>query len=197
MVFVIFLPPLLYLVGVEMLRGGNFGRNLVVIGLLAVGLVGFTVWGVAEFSDRFITATGLEGWISAGGSGFDDGCDCSYFDCQAGWAAAADRRHSGGRESAERCDGIAGARDWACDHRSRRDADVWGGIGAAGLPGGGGIGIGLLIGVAVAWMEKFIDDGPVELVVSLVVPYAAYLAGETGEGFGGAGGGGLRTLYEP
>jgi len=30
----------------------------------------------------------------------------------------------------------------------------------------------------VGWMEKFIDDGPVELVVSLVVPYAAYLAGE-------------------
>ena len=27
-------------------------------------------------------------------------------------------------------------------------------------------------------MEKFIDDGPVELVVSLVVPYVAYLAGE-------------------
>ena len=42
----------------------------------------------------------------------------------------------------------------------------------------GGLGIGLLIGVVVGWMEKFIDDGPVELVVSLVVPYAAYLAGE-------------------
>jgi CPA1 family monovalent cation:H+ antiporter len=27
-------------------------------------------------------------------------------------------------------------------------------------------------------MEQFVDDGPVELVVSLVVPYAAYLAGE-------------------
>ncbi len=34
----------------------EFRRNAVVIGLLAVGLVGFTVWGVAEFSDRFITA---------------------------------------------------------------------------------------------------------------------------------------------
>ena len=42
----------------------------------------------------------------------------------------------------------------------------------------GGLAIGLLIGVVVAWMEKFIDDGPVELVVSLVVPYAAYLAAE-------------------
>jgi monovalent cation/hydrogen antiporter len=42
----------------------------------------------------------------------------------------------------------------------------------------GGLGIGLLIGVVVGWMEKFVDDGPIELVVSLVVPYAAYLAGE-------------------
>jgi CPA1 family monovalent cation:H+ antiporter len=41
-----------------------------------------------------------------------------------------------------------------------------------------GLGIGLLIGVVVGWLERFIDDGPVELVVSLVVPYAAYLAGE-------------------
>jgi monovalent cation/hydrogen antiporter len=42
----------------------------------------------------------------------------------------------------------------------------------------GGLVVGLLIGVVVGWLEKFIDDGPVELVVSLVVPYAAYLAGE-------------------
>jgi monovalent cation/hydrogen antiporter len=35
-----------------------------------------------------------------------------------------------------------------------------------------------LIGLVMGWVEKFIDDGPVELVVSLVVPYAAYLAGE-------------------
>ena len=34
----------------------------------------------------------------------------------------------------------------------------------------GGLVIGLLIGVVVGWLEKFIDDGPVELVVSLVVP---------------------------
>jgi monovalent cation/hydrogen antiporter len=42
----------------------------------------------------------------------------------------------------------------------------------------GGIGIGLVIGIVVSWIERFIDDGPVELVVSVVVPYAAYLAGE-------------------
>jgi CPA1 family monovalent cation:H+ antiporter len=41
-----------------------------------------------------------------------------------------------------------------------------------------GIGIGLVIGIVVSWIERFVDDGPVELVVSVIVPYAAYLAGE-------------------
>src|ERR1700756_954238 len=54
-VFVIFLPPLLYASAWAM-SWREFRRNGVVIGLLAVGLVGFTVWGIAEFSDRFITA---------------------------------------------------------------------------------------------------------------------------------------------
>src|SRR5258708_23576448 len=54
-VFVIFLPPLLF-ASAWAVSWREFRRNGVVIGLLAVGLVGFTVWGVAEFSDRFITA---------------------------------------------------------------------------------------------------------------------------------------------
>src|SRR6185437_10615012 len=54
-VFVIFLPPLLYSSAWTM-SWREFRRNGAVIGLLAFGLVGFTVWGVAEFSDRFITA---------------------------------------------------------------------------------------------------------------------------------------------
>src|ERR1700729_4298537 len=48
----------------------------------------------------------------------------------------------------------------------------------------GGLGIGLLIGVVVSWMERYIDDGPVELVVTLVVPYAAYLAAERAKASG-------------
>jgi CPA1 family monovalent cation:H+ antiporter len=54
-VFVVFLPPLLYSSAWSM-SWREFCRHAMVIGLLAVGLVGFTVWGIAEFSDRFITA---------------------------------------------------------------------------------------------------------------------------------------------
>ena len=28
------------------------------------------------------------------------------------------------------------------------------------------------------WLERWVDDGPVEIALSLIVPYAAYLGGE-------------------
>lgn len=43
----------------------------------------------------------------------------------------------------------------------------------------GGAIVGLLVGLAVTWLERWVDDGPVEIALSLIVPYAAYLGGET------------------
>lgn len=42
----------------------------------------------------------------------------------------------------------------------------------------GGVVVGLVIGKIVAWIERWVDDGPVEIALSLVVPYAAYLLAE-------------------
>lgn len=42
----------------------------------------------------------------------------------------------------------------------------------------GGTLVGLSIGLIVAWLERWVDDGPVEIALSLIVPYAAYLMGE-------------------
>jgi monovalent cation/hydrogen antiporter len=41
-----------------------------------------------------------------------------------------------------------------------------------------GILVGLLIGALIHWLEHHIDDGPIEITISLMVPYAAYLAAE-------------------
>jgi monovalent cation/hydrogen antiporter len=42
----------------------------------------------------------------------------------------------------------------------------------------GGIAVGLLIGFVVHWIEHQIDDGPIEITISIMVPYATYLAAE-------------------
>lgn len=42
----------------------------------------------------------------------------------------------------------------------------------------GGVMLGLAVGFVVAAIEEFIDDGPVEIVLSVLVPYAAYVLGE-------------------
>jgi CPA1 family monovalent cation:H+ antiporter len=40
---------------------------------------------------------------------------------------------------------------------------------------GGGVFVGLAIGGVIALFEKWVDDGPIEIVISILVPYAAYL----------------------
>ncbi len=38
--------------------------------------------------------------------------------------------------------------------------------------------IGVAIGFVVIWLERWVDDGPVEIALSLIIPYAAYLVGD-------------------
>jgi CPA1 family monovalent cation:H+ antiporter len=47
-----------------------------------------------------------------------------------------------------------------------------------------GIVVGLILGQLVAWLERWVDDGPVEIALSIVVPYAAYLLAEAVKGSG-------------
>jgi Na+/H+ antiporter len=176
-VFVIFLPPLLYASAWAM-SWREFRRNAVVIGLLAVGLVGFTVWGVAEFSDRFITALDWK-------AGFLLGAVISTTDAIAATSIA---KSIGlprkivdileGESLLNDATGLLALEIGLAIMVRGQMPTVGSGVARLIFLVVGGLAIGLLIGVAVSWLEKFIDDGPVELVVSLVVPYAAYLAGE-------------------
>ncbi|UWZ84974.1 Na+/H+ antiporter [Occallatibacter riparius] len=42
----------------------------------------------------------------------------------------------------------------------------------------GGVLVGVLIGFTVTWLERWVDDGPVEIALSLIIPYVAYLAAD-------------------
>ncbi len=182
-VFVVFLPPLLYASAWTM-SWREFRRNGLVIGLLAVGLVGFTVWGVAEFSDRFITALDWK-------AGFLLGAVVATTDAIAATSIAKTlglpRRIVDileGESLLNDATGLLALEIGLAIIVQGESPTLAGGLMRLGYLVVGGIGIGLLIGVTVGWMERFIDDGPVELVVSLVVPYAAYLAGERAKASG-------------
>jgi len=41
-----------------------------------------------------------------------------------------------------------------------------------------GLALGLIVGTVVEWIHRHIDDGPIEITLTLVVPYVAYLTAE-------------------
>ncbi|MBS1798572.1 MAG: Na+/H+ antiporter [Acidobacteria bacterium] len=182
-VFVIFLPPLLYSAAWTV-SWRDFRRNLLIISLLAVGLVGFTVWGVAVFSEHFITALDWK-------AGFLLGAVLSTTDAIAATSVAKSlglpRRIVDILEGESLLNDATGllALEIGLSLLARGDLPTLGeSLGRLAYMIVGGLGIGLLIGLVVAWFEKFVDNGPVELVLSLIVPYAAYLAGEEAKASG-------------
>jgi len=183
LVFVIFLPPLLYAAAWTVsLR--DLRRNLPIISLLVIGLVAFTVWGVAEFSDRFITALDWK-------AGFLLGAVLSTTDAIAATSVAKQlglpRRIVDILEGESLLNDATGllALEFGLRLLERGDLPTVGeSVARLSYLIVGGLGIGLLIGVIVAWLERFIDNGPVEMVLSLIVPYAAYLAGEEAKASG-------------
>ena len=183
LIFLIVLPPLLYSSAWAM-SWREFRYNLVTITMLAVGLVAFTVWGVAEFSDHFITALDWK-------SGFLLGAVVATTDAIAATSIA---KTLGlprkivdileGESLLNDATGLLALEFGLAMLLHGETPTVSGGLLRLGYLVVVGIVVGLLIGMAAAWLEKFIEDGPIELVISLVVPYAAYLAGEHLHGSG-------------
>ena len=183
LVFLLFLPPLLYS-SAWMTSWREFHRNLVSICMLALGLVAFTVWGVAEFADRFIP---LLDWRS----GFVLGAVVATTDAIAATSIARSlglpRRIVDILEGESLVNDATGllALEFALRMLVQGETPS---AGAAILRLlwliGAGLGIGLVVGVVVAWCERFIEDGPIEIVVSLIVPYVAYLAAEAAHASG-------------
>jgi CPA1 family monovalent cation:H+ antiporter len=148
------------------------------IALLAVGLVSFTVWGVAEFADRFLPWLGWK-------EGFLLGAVVSPTDAIAATAIA---RQLGlprgltdileGESLVNDATGLVALEFGVMMLVAGHTPTVSEGLLRMLWLIVGGCGIGLAIGVAAAWFERWVDDGPVEIVLSLVVPYATYLAAD-------------------
>lgn len=176
-VFLVFLPPLLYS-SAWGVSWREFRKDLLSISLLAVGLVGFTVWGVAEFSDRWLPFLDWRAGIVLG----------AVVSTTDAIAATSIARSLG---LPRRIVDILEGESLMNDATGLLALEFSLGILMQGqTPSAGeatgrllyllvaGLSVGLLLGFVVAWCERFIDDGPIEIVVSLIVPYVAYLAGE-------------------
>jgi monovalent cation/hydrogen antiporter len=178
LVFLVFLPPLVFS-GAFNTSWRDFRSNLLSISMLAFGLVGFTVAGVAILSD----------WLLPG---FDWRMGCalgavvSTTDTIAAISIA--KRVGLPRRISDLIEGESLINDAsgllalqfavALVVSGERPGLSKGLAEMIGLIAGG-IVVGLVIGALIYLLQRKIDDPPVEITVMLIAPYLAYLSAET------------------
>jgi len=177
LIFFVVLPPLLYAAAWQT-SWREFSYNLVSIVSLAVGLVAFTVVGVALVVPSIVP--GFD-WRS----GFVLGAIVSPTDAIAATSIA--RRMGLPRRIVDVLEGESLVNDATALLALELGLSLLG----SGMPPSalhalarfaqlvvGGLAVGLVIGVLVQWVEQRIDDAPIEIAISILVPYAAYLVAE-------------------
>jgi Na+/H+ antiporter, bacterial form len=177
-IFLAVLPPLLYSAA-WLTSWRDFKTNLVSILLLAFGLVGFTVLGVAETAR--LVFPGFDWRL-----GLVLGAVVATTDAIAATSIA--KRLSLPRHLVDILEGES----LVNDSTGLLALEVAVGIVVSGrtpTPAAAslrllyliavGVAIGLLVALLVAWFEKYLDDGPIEIVISILTPYTAYLAAES------------------
>jgi Na+/H+ antiporter len=176
-VFLVFLPPLLY-VAAWQTSWREFRYNLVSISSLAVFLVFFTALGVA-FSAKW-WLPGFDWRL-----GFLLGAVVSPTDAVA--AASIARKIGMPQKIVDILEGESLLNDatgllalqFGVQMVVEGTTPTFGrGLLEFAWLTAGGVVVGLVIGFIVSSLERWVDDGPVEIALSLVVPYATYLVGE-------------------
>lgn len=182
-IFLIVLPPLLYSAA-WLTSWREFKFNLVSILFLAIGLVGFTVLGVAETAARVFP--GFDWRL-----GLVLGAVVATTDAIAATSIAKrlglPQRIVDILEAESLVNDATGllALEFAIAMvvDGRTPTVTEGALRLTYLIAGGLI-IGLVLGLIVEWFERRIDDGPIEIVISILTPYAAYLAAESARASG-------------
>jgi len=174
LIFFVVLPPLLYGAAWQT-SWRDFSYNLVSIASLAVGLVGFTVAGVAVAAPFLLPAFDWR-------TGFALGAVVSTTDAIA--ASSIARKMGLPRRIVDVVEGeslvndatgllalelgvslIASGASPSVGHALLRFVQLL----------AGGLLAGLVVGWVVGRVERHVDDGPIEIAISILIPYAAYL----------------------
>ena len=177
-VFLVFLPPLLFSAAFQT-SWRDFRYNLVSILMLAFGLVGFTVFCVAAVVPWILPKFNWH-------LGLVLGAVICTTDAIAATSIA--RRLSLPRRIRDVIEGESLVNDVSglVALQFAVAIVVTGNVPSAGSQIGrllyliaSGIAIGFAIGKIIYWVEKKIDDAPIEITISLITPYLAYLAAES------------------
>jgi monovalent cation/hydrogen antiporter len=177
-IFFVVLPPLLYSAAWRV-PWREFSYNLVSIFSLAFGLVTFTVLGVAEAAQRFLP--GFD-WRM----GFALGAVVAPTDAIAATSIA--RRIGLPQRIVDILEGESLVNDASALLALEfgiamlvhgQTATVASGLLRLAYLAVVGLAVGLLIGAIVNWIEHRIDDAPIEIALSILTPYAAYLAADS------------------
>jgi CPA1 family monovalent cation:H+ antiporter len=173
-IFFVVLPPLLYAAAWNT-SWREFSYNLVSISSLAIGLVSFTVAGVTLAAPLILPAFDWR-------TGFVLGAVVSTTDPIAATSIA--RRMGLPRRIVDVLEGESLVNDATGLLALEFGVSML----VSGMPPttvhallrfgqlvAGGLAVGLLIGILVQWVERQIDHGPIEIAISILVPYSAYL----------------------
>ncbi len=176
LVFLIFLPPLLYPAAM-FTSWRDFRANLRPITLLAVGLVLFTTVTVGYLAHYFIPGLPLA-------AGFVLGAIVTPPDAIAATAIAERLRVPGRIVTILEGESLVNDATALVAFRFGVAAVATGSFSLERATGQffvvalGGIAVGLAVGILTAWILKPIDDPPIEITLSLLTPFAAYLPAE-------------------
>ncbi len=176
LVFFLFLPPLLYPAGL-FTSWRDFRRNLRPILFLAVGLGLLTMVVVAWVAHSFIV--GLP-WAAA----FSLGAIVSPPDAVAAEAVLKRLRVPARIESILEGESLVNDATALVAYQFAVAAMMTGrfSLGEASwrfvLVGLGGIALGLVVARVIRWLQRQLDDPPVQITISLLTPFAAYLLAE-------------------
>jgi CPA1 family monovalent cation:H+ antiporter len=177
LVFFVFLPPLLFAAGWQLSWRefqSNFGRVL----RLAVGLVIFTI--LVLVAARRWLLPGFD-WKSALLLGAIIGATDAIAATSIARRLGLPRRIVDVLEAESLVNDGTGLLAFQFSlgiHLSGHTPTVFDSVGKLVYLSGGGVLIGLLIGYFVSQLERWIDDGPIEIVVSLLISYAVYICAQ-------------------